>query len=65
MSLKEKCRLDIRKYSFSQGTMKEWNKSSTDCENASSMKMFRNKIDKYCWTLDKSKASLSTFHLEF
>ena len=29
--VKDQCRLDIRKYSFSQRTINEWNKLSTDC----------------------------------
>ena len=28
------CKLDIRKYSFSQRTINEWNKLSTDCITA-------------------------------
>ena len=66
------CRLDIRKYSFSQRTIYEWAKS-TDCVNAN---MLKTKIDryiiragyaskKYCWTFAKPKASLSTCHVEF
>ena len=47
MLVKDQCRLDIRKYSFSQKTINEWNKFSTDCVNASSMNMFKNKIDQY------------------
>ena len=39
--------LDIRKYSFSQRTINEWNKLSTDCVTASSMNMFKNKVDTY------------------
>ena len=35
--LKDQCRLDIRKYSFSQRTINEWNKLSTDCITASSV----------------------------
>ena len=31
--LKDQCRLDIRTYSFSQRTINEWNKLSTDCVN--------------------------------
>ena len=31
--VKDQCRLDIRKYSFSQRTINEWNKLSTDCVN--------------------------------
>ena len=34
----------IRKYSFSQRTINEWNKLSTDCVTASSVNMFKNKI---------------------
>ena len=33
--VKDQCRLDIRKYSFSQRTINELNKSSTYCVNAS------------------------------
>ena len=40
-------RLDIGKYSFSQRTINEWNRLSTDCVNASSVNMFKNKTDKY------------------
>ena len=29
--VKNQCRLDIRKHSFSQRTINEWNKLSTDC----------------------------------
>ena len=29
--VKDQCRLDIRKYSFSQRKNNEWNKLSTDC----------------------------------
>ena len=40
-------RLDIRKYSFSQRTVNEWNKLFTDCITASSVNMFKNKLDTY------------------
>ena len=39
------CRLDIRKYSFSQRTINEWNKLSIDCVTASSVNMFKNNVD--------------------
>ena len=39
--------LDIRKYSFSQRTVNEWNKLPTDCMTASSVNMFKNKLDTY------------------
>ena len=47
--VKDQCRLDIRKHSFSQSqrTINEWNKLSTDCVTASSVNMFKNKIDTY------------------
>ena len=41
------CWLDIRKYSFSQRTVNEWNRLSADCVCASSVNMFKNKIDIY------------------
>ena len=44
----ELCRLDIRKYSFSQRTINEWNKLSTDC----SMNMFKNKVDTFFRRVD-------------
>ena len=45
--VKDQCRLDIRKHSFSQRTINEWNKLSTDCITASSVNMFKNKVDTY------------------
>ena len=68
--VKDQCRLDIRKYSFSQRTINDWNKLSTDCVT-SSMNMFKNKVDTYlrlhidehCWIHDKPMASLSTCQL--
>ena len=38
--VKEQCRLDRRKYSFSQRVINKWNKLSNDCVNASSVNMF-------------------------
>ena len=35
--IKEQCRLDMRKYSFSQRVINEWNKLPNDCVNASSV----------------------------
>ena len=37
--VKDQCRLDIRKHSFSQRTINEWNKLSTDCVTATSVNM--------------------------
>ena len=48
--VKKQSRLDARKsrpYSFSQRTINVWNNLSTDCVHASSVNMFKNKIDKY------------------
>ena len=48
MSLvKDQCRLNIRKYSFSQRTINEWKRFSTDCVNVSSVNMLKNKFEKY------------------
>ena len=45
--VKNQCRLDIRKYSFSHRTINEWNKLSTDFITSSSVNMFKNKLDTY------------------
>ena len=45
--LKDKCRLDIKKYSFSQRSVNEFNKLSTDCVTANSVNMFKSKVDTY------------------
>ena len=45
--VKDQCRLDIRKYSYSQRTRNEWNKSCTGCISASNVNMFKNKVDIY------------------
>ena len=45
--VKDQCRLDIRKYSISQRTINEYNKLSTGCVTASSVNMFKNKVDTY------------------
>ena len=39
--------IDIRKFSFSQRTVNEWNRLSADCVGASSVNIFKNKIDIY------------------
>ena len=45
--VKEQCRLDMRKYSFSQRVINEWNKLPNDCVNGSCVNMFKNRIDRY------------------
>ena len=37
----------MRKYSFSQRVINEWNKLPNVCVNASSVNMFKNRIDRY------------------
>ena len=37
---KKQCRLDTRKFSFSQRTVNEWNRLSADCVGASSVNIF-------------------------
>ena len=45
--VKKQSRLDVRTFSFSQRTINVWNKLSTECVHASSVNVFKNKIDKY------------------
>ena len=45
--VKDQCRLEIRKYSFVQRKINEWNKLSTDCITASSMNMSKNNVCTY------------------
>ena len=44
--VKEQCRLDMRKYSFSQRVFNEWNKLLNGCVNFSSKSMFTKQIDR-------------------
>ena len=52
--VKKQSSWDVRKYTFSQRTINVWNKLATDCVHASSVNMFKIKIDKYlvkaCYT---------------
>ena len=45
--VKKQSRLDVRKCSFSQRTINVWNKLSIDCVHATSVNVFKNRIDKY------------------
>ena len=45
--VKDQCRLDIRKYSFSQRKINEWKKLPTDCITASSVNMLKKQVDTY------------------
>ena len=45
--VKKLCRLYMRKCSFSQRVINEWNKLPNYCVNASSVNMFKNIINRY------------------
>ena len=45
--VKKQSRLGVRKGFFPQRTINVWNKLSTECVHASSVNMFKNRIDKY------------------
>ena len=45
--VKKQSILDVRKFSFSQRTINVWNTLSEECVHASSVNMFKNRIDKY------------------
>ena len=45
--VKKQSRLDVRKFSFSQRTINVGNKLSAEYVHASSVNMFKNRIDKY------------------
>ena len=45
--MKKQIRLDVRKFPFSLMTINVWNKLSAECAHASSVNMFKNRIDKY------------------
>ena len=44
---KKQCRLDMITFSFSQRTVNDWNRLSADCVGASSVNMFKNRIEIY------------------
>ena len=47
--VKDQCRLNIRMYMYSssQRRINEWSKVCTDCVTASSVNLFKNKVDAY------------------
>ena len=45
--VKKLSRLDVRKFSFSQRAIIVWNKLPAKCVKASSLNMFKNRIDNY------------------
>ena len=44
---KEHCKLDIRKYAFSQQTVNGWNKLPVECVNATSVNIIKKKLHEY------------------
>ena len=52
--MKIQSRLDVRKFSFSQRAINVWNKLPAACVQASSVNMFKNRIDKYMGCLKKT-----------
>ena len=44
---KQRSSLDVRKYSFSQRVVQEWNKLSQDVVEATSVNQFKNRLDKF------------------
>ena len=70
---KERCKLDIRKYAFSQRTINEWNRLPGECVNATSVnklcaKSIRGKLSAFCIKIDatpnqkKHRAAHSAAH---
>ena len=52
--VKEQCWFDMRKNSFSQRTINEWDKLFNDCLNGSSVNIFKNETDRhiyYWWAI--------------
>ena len=45
--VKKQSRLDVRKFSLSHRTFDVWNKLPAECVQASSVNMFKNRVDKY------------------
>ena len=60
--VKKQSRLDVRTFSFVQRTINVWNILSEECVHASSVNMFKNKLDKYLvksgYTYNKGKLHL-------
>ena len=44
---KQQTSLDVRKFSFSQRVVQEWNKLSQDVVEATSVNQFKNRLDKF------------------
>ena len=61
--VKKQSRPGIRKFSFSQRTINVWNKLSTDCVHASSVNVFKNRIDKYLVNSLQAYVAISRFEI--
>jgi len=44
---KQQASLDVRKFSFSQRVVKEWNKLPQEVIDATSVNQFKNRLDKF------------------
>jgi len=44
---KQRTSLDVRKFSFSQRVVREWNKLSQDVVEAASVNQFKKRLDKF------------------
>ena len=63
--VKKQRRLDVRKFSFSQRTINVWNKVSTECVHASSVNMFKNRIDKLRQVTHRIRAGMSRLSISY
>ena len=61
--VKKQSRLYVREFSFSQRTINVWNKLPPECVQASSVNMFKNRIDKYIVEAGYTK-NMRRFNLE-
>ena len=63
--MKKQNRLDVRKFSFSQRTINVWNKLPAEYVQASSVNMFKNRIDMYIveagYTYNKRRFNLESY----
>jgi len=57
---KQRTSVDVRKYSFSQRVVQEWNKLSQDVVNATSVNQFKNRLDKFWRRYGHKKLGLTS-----
>jgi len=46
--LKQRASFDVRKFSFSQRVVQQWNKLPLEDMDATSVNQFKNRLDKFC-----------------